>query len=116
MFLEIKIRCRAVLHRGQTAPRSLTSGPGSMSTATLAKHAQATVASFWARYAHCREWLAGRRRSSAAGKGRGGGLNGEEAHPEDACKAGKGGGRRRTANRMAEVADACGEGELGGND
>jgi hypothetical protein len=31
MFLEIKIRRRAVLHRGQTDPRSLTSGPGSTS-------------------------------------------------------------------------------------
>jgi hypothetical protein len=59
----------------------------------------------------------------AADSGGGAGLRGEEgqgkdaeAHPEDAYRAGRGGGSRRTANRAAVSSDTCREGELGGGD
>jgi hypothetical protein len=79
-----------------------------MSAATLAKQAKAMLASPWAGHARRHAWLAGPRRESVAQEGRGGRVNGAGAHPEDACKAGRGGGHRRAANQAVASSGCCG--------
>jgi hypothetical protein len=64
---------------------------------------------------HARLWAPAGRPAAEQGVGaredRG---EGAAAHPEDACKAGRGGGRRRAANRAAAELGVCGEnGDVG---